>query len=314
MAFLLADLLPTGSVPTFSGHETFALRGNWLKKAFDLLQSTPDLFFRQDAFVLLGVGKNMAQSIRFWGRACGIFDKTVTGREHIISQLGHDLLDDDGWDPYLVTPTARWLLHWQIVSRPEVSFTWFYVFNLLRGGDFSIPFLAQEIIDFVGRQGVRQPSETTMHRDIECLVNSYTAPETTTITEDTLACPLLSLGLMNVLPLQQRYRLSLGVRPNLALELVAVTIIEHLQKHNRQTISFSELAYAPRSPGRVFRLDEDTLLSYVTRLHEVTNSELYYSDQAGIRQVAWENPTNGGMKNRLLAQAFDREGRYVRHS
>lgn len=49
---------------SFSGHETFVLRSNWLKKAYDLLQQTPDLFFREEAFVRLGVGKNMAQSIR----------------------------------------------------------------------------------------------------------------------------------------------------------------------------------------------------------------------------------------------------------
>lgn len=29
---------------TFSGHETFALRSTWLKKAFDVLLDTPDLF------------------------------------------------------------------------------------------------------------------------------------------------------------------------------------------------------------------------------------------------------------------------------
>ena len=54
---------------SFSGHETFILRSNWLKKAYDILQEQPDLFFLEDAFVRLGVGKNMAQSIRFWGRA-----------------------------------------------------------------------------------------------------------------------------------------------------------------------------------------------------------------------------------------------------
>jgi len=61
--------------PTFSGHETFALRGSWLKKAYDLLATTSNLFSMPDAFVQLGVGKNMAQSIRFWGRACGVFER-----------------------------------------------------------------------------------------------------------------------------------------------------------------------------------------------------------------------------------------------
>ena len=66
--------------PSFSGHETFALRGAWLKKAYDLLVRTPDLFTREDSFVLLGVGKNMAQSIRHWGRVCGVFARTSEGQ------------------------------------------------------------------------------------------------------------------------------------------------------------------------------------------------------------------------------------------
>lgn len=62
-----STLFPPNTSPSFSGHETFALRSNWLKKAYDLLQHMPDLFYRDDAFVLLGVGENMVQSIRFWG-------------------------------------------------------------------------------------------------------------------------------------------------------------------------------------------------------------------------------------------------------
>ncbi|WP_164689586.1 DUF4007 family protein [Herpetosiphon llansteffanensis] len=313
MSLPLADLLPAGATPTFSGHETFALRGNWLKKSHDILRTTPDLFYRQDAFVLLGVGKNMAQSIRFWGRVCGIFAKSGDSRGHVISSLGHHLFDDRGWDPFLVTPTARWLLHWRIAARPETTFTWFYVFNMLRGGDFAIPDLAKEITDFVDRQGMRPPSETTLRRDIECLVSCYCPPEagSAALSEDALACPLLSLGLIQMLPGQQRYRLSIGTRLDLPLEIVAFAIREQMQRLNRKTIAFSDLAYAHGSPGRVFRLDEDTLLSYVTRIHEVTNNAAYYSDQAGIRHVAWPTIDDPEIAHHLLTQAFDSEARYV---
>src|SRR5438046_3049971 len=129
MPSVLSALLPPN--PTFSGHETFALRSNWLKKAYDILKYTPDLFYRDDAFVLLGVGKNMAQSISFWGRVCGVFKRSKTGDGHDITPLGRALLDDEGWDPFLVTPASRWLLHWQIAARPEAAFTWFYTLNLL---------------------------------------------------------------------------------------------------------------------------------------------------------------------------------------
>src|SRR6476660_8018659 len=79
--------IPMASL-TFSGHETFVLRSNWLKKAYDLLQERPDLFFLEDAFVRLGVGKNMAQSIRFWGRACNIFERLESGAGHRATWLG----------------------------------------------------------------------------------------------------------------------------------------------------------------------------------------------------------------------------------
>lgn len=108
---------------TFSGHETFTLRSNWLKKAYDLLRERPDLFSLEDSFVHLGVGKNMAQSIRFWGRVCGVFEREKDGRCYRATWLGRALLDDDrGWDPFLVTPTSHWLLHWQIAgSRRGVN-------------------------------------------------------------------------------------------------------------------------------------------------------------------------------------------------
>ena len=313
MSLTLATLIPDGTKPTFSGHETFALRSNWLKKAYDTLMTTPDLFYRKDSFVILGVGKNMVNSIRFWGRVCGIFDKSDDGRTHEISHLGHQLFANDGWDPFLVTPTARWLLHWEIASRPENTFTWFYVFNLLRGGDFTVPDLTKSIIDFVERSEIRPPSETTMRRDIECLINCYCLPESgvAALSEDALACPLLSLGLIQVLPGQQSYRLNIGTRSELPLELVTFAIREQMQRLDRKTITFSELAYAYGSPGRIFRLDEDTLLNYVIRIHEVTNNAAYYSDQAGIRQVAWPNIEDEDLPNHLLIDAFNREARYV---
>ena len=109
----MASIILNAASLTFSGHETFVLRSNWLKKAYDLLQERPDLFFLEDAFVRLGVGKNMAQSIRFWGRVCNVFERVKTGTGHQATWLGRALFDDThGWDPFLVTPASRWLLHW----------------------------------------------------------------------------------------------------------------------------------------------------------------------------------------------------------
>lgn len=313
MSSVFSDLLPAN--PTFSGHETFALRSNWLKKAYDILRYTPDLFYREDAFVLLGVGKNMAQAIRFWGRVCGVFERSASGDGHDITPLGRALLDDDGWDPFLVTPASHWLLHWQIAARPDAAFTFFYCFNLLKGGEFTPPQLAHQIQSLAAtRADWRVPSNATISRDIECMLNCYCRPGSRQLaasTEDLLFCPLADLGAIQALPGQQIYRLVSGAQLDLPDELVAFAIYELLRATKRQTISFSDLAYAPRSPGRIFRLDEDTLLTRLQHIREITDGRAYYTDQAGIRQVAWPDIDQHSIADALLARAFAAEVRYV---
>jgi len=307
----MSDALAITTLLTFSGHETFALRSTWLKKAFDLLIETPDLFFQEDAFVRLGVGKNMAQSIRYWGRVCGIFERAPDKSRHGITDLGRKLLSDDGWDPFLTTLAASWLLHWNIAARPEAAFTWYYTFNLLKGGEFTIDGLAQQIQGYIRAHNLREPSDVTLKRDIACMLDCYRQPGKNYILqqgEDVLLCPLTRLGLIQEIPGQRgSYYLVSGEQESLPDALVAYAILSMLRVLGRQTIAFSDLAYAPRSPGRIFRLEEDALLRRLQRLDEVTGGRAYYTDQAGIRQIAWLNVNEPGVADVLLEQAFSNE-------
>ncbi|NTU79584.1 MAG: DUF4007 family protein [Chloroflexales bacterium] len=306
--------LPTSAF-TFSGHETFALRSNWLKKAYDLLQHMPDLFYREDAFVRLGVGKNMAQSIRFWGRVCYVFDRAEAGAAHQATWLGEALLDDaHGWDPFLVTPTSRWLLHWQIAARPEAAFTWYYAFNLLRRGEFTAPQLAQQIVELVARHGGKPPSDATIGRDIDCMLRCYLRPDLAQLgpaIEDALHCPLHELDLVQQVPGQPAYRLVGGAHPDLPDQLVAYAALQQARRLGRASLAFNDLAYGERSPGRVFRLDEDALLTRLLRFEEVTVGQAVYADQGGIRQILWRAPEDEGLDRALLDSAFAQERRYA---
>lgn len=306
-----AMLLPSGTSPSFSGHETFALRANWLKKAYDLLLAQPDLFTREDSFVRLGVGKNMAQSIRHWGHVCRVFERLPGGRTHQATSLGHALLADNGWDPFLVTPTGRWLLHWQIAARPEAAFTWFFTFNLLRGGEFTLIALAEQIQSFVREHEYLMPSDATLSRDIECMIHCYVPPsrkQLVTIAEDSLSSPLMNLGLVKSLPSQGSYRLVSDPQPDLPDELVAFAVLAHLRSVSRRTAAFHDLAFAPGSPGRVFRLDEDSLLERLQCLDTITGGAITFSDSAGIRQVSWRHEDFDPLA--LLAHAFADEALY----
>jgi hypothetical protein len=306
---------PAAVALTFSGHETFVLRSNWLKKAYDLLRERPDLFSLEDAFVRLGVGKNMALSIRHWGRVCGVFERPEGGDGWRATRLGHALFDDErGWDPFLVTPTSRWLLHWQIASRPDAAFTWYYCFNLLRRGEFSAGQLAQQIVQLVAQGDGRPPSAATIGRDIDCMLRCYLRPDAGLLggaVEDALQCPLHELDLIQALPGQPAYRLVSGARPDLPDQLVALAALRQARQLGRPSVAFNELAYGERSPGRLFRLDEDSLLARLLLVEALTQGRAVYAESGGIRQLAWRDLSDDALDWALLADAFAQERRYA---
>jgi hypothetical protein len=292
--------------PIFSGHETFVLRGNWLKKTYDLLQETPELFFRDDAFVLLGVGKNMALSIRHWGRICGLFERAEGASAHRPTALGDALLADAGWDPFLVTPAGRWLLHWQLAAQPA-AFSWYTTFNLLRRGEFTAPQLAGQIKEQAARLGLRPPSDATLARDVDCMLRCYLRPSAAALAssaEDALHCPLHELGLIEELPGLRSYQLVVGSRPDLPDALVAFAALAQARALGRATLAFNDLAYGPRSPGRLFRLDEDALLGRLLRIEAASAGRATYSDTAGLRQLIWRRLDDPDTEQALLGAAF----------
>ena len=64
---------------SFSGHETFPLRLNWLKKAVSVVNDKSTVFQSDEAIVKFGVGKNMVRSIRHWGLATEVIESIDGG-------------------------------------------------------------------------------------------------------------------------------------------------------------------------------------------------------------------------------------------
>ena len=58
----------------FGGHETFSIREGWLHRGLQLLKEDPERLLDEYAADWLGVGRNMAKSIRYWLAATGIAD------------------------------------------------------------------------------------------------------------------------------------------------------------------------------------------------------------------------------------------------
>jgi hypothetical protein len=286
--------MPSIQQASFSGHETFPFRYTWLKKAVDRVIEDPTVFGLEDAMVRFGVGKNMVGSIRHWGMVCGMLEEDADvfnnrGRSLRVSTLGHLLLRNNGWDPYLEDPASLWLLHWQVANSPERATTWYWVFNQLNRFEFTRGELVTEMLRLVEQHRWSRVAVNSVKRDVDTFVRSYTAPRVTkkTLIEETLDCPLVDLGLLGLGSDGDSLTIRRGDHPSLPDEVFAYGLIEFLRLRANQasTLSLEEMLFSPGSPGRVFCLSEAGALRRLDSLSALTKGKLSYDETAGLKQI-----------------------------
>ena len=300
----LTTLAPAPSLPTapnFSGHETFAFRYAWLKKGVDGLAADPGVFLRADAMVTLGVGKNMVRSIRHWCLATQMVEEGEArpgsrARPLVLSDLGRRLLREPGWDPYLEDDASLWLIHWGLATNPARASTWYWAFNLLNEPDWTRDGLVSGLERIVEAGGGRT-SANSIKADVSCFLRTYVAlrrgPSSTL--EETLECPLSTLGLISETEGDRRYRFSTGEKPGLPPAVFAYALLESWERRHpgQETLSLREIVHGEGSPGRVFRLDEEAALGYLDGLAEATGGRVSFNDTAMVRQVVRRGPITG---------------------
>lgn len=271
---------------SFTGHETFPFRYTWLPKAIQSLGEHPDLFTRDDATVILGVGKNMVRSIRHWSEAVGIVESPSRG-QYRPTELGNALLGPEGWDPFLENPGTLWLLHWRLVSRWERASAWYLAFT--RWADETLT--RDQLVDWLMKL-IEDESPTTrstrasLKRDVDTFLRTYTPsnPSRSRPLEDTFDCPLVELGLMEKVD-RGIYRFIRGSKPTLPNEIVLYAVLDFWEciGNEQNTLAFESLLYAPGSPGRGFKLTENALALQVEQFPEW--GCLRYDDTAGMRTI-----------------------------
>jgi hypothetical protein len=276
------------SRPTFGGHEKFAFRQGWLKKGVDIALRDPTIFSREEAFVELGVGKNMSTAIRYWGLATGFLQEDNEVRHGCVkpTTLGQALLGENGWDPYLEDIGTLWLIHWQLASNKGRGLVWYLAFSRY----YDIEFRKEQLIEFLKKQFAQMNLQTTpnmIEREVEVFLRTYTPAQTRqgVSPEESLDCPLVDLNLLHYS--DKVYRFDIGRKVSLPAEIFGYTLLEFL-KHladSRRTASVNECLYQPGSPGQIFKLDENSMLDYLEALEALTDGALRWREIAGQWQV-----------------------------
>lgn len=268
----------------FAGHETFPLRLLWLKKAFDAVADGASIgtFQEQEAITRFGVGRNMAASMRYWALASGFFNEA--DRQIAPSDLGRLILADTGHDPFVERASTIWLAHWHIASSQSMTTTAFYAFNVLSAIEFDPPTLIEELLDLVSARGWRA-TRGTLKRDVEVFLRSYVR-RGDALSEDAAEPLLAELGLVREARIGGWYEFVRGPKPTLSDGIFAYALAQFWERQGGSTaLTAEQICYAPGSPGRVFKLDEDSVITRLMRLDDVTGDAWQWTDTAGLRQI-----------------------------
>ena len=267
----------------FSGHQTFAFRHGWLEKGVDLIRTNPHGFLDDDAIVKLGVGKNMVDSIKYWCVQTGLLCDAATSGDMQLTEFAKFIFGEDkdsGVDPYLEDDATLWLLHHKIVTNESES-SISIAFNSLNKPEFSKP----ELLAFINRylDGKAVVSTKTLERDIDCFIHVYAGTRGKNI-EDNFDCPFLALALVQPTIDQNLFRMNIGSKQSLPSEFVGYALLDIIGDGSN-TINLYSATYDSRSPGQVFKLNEDDVVSAINDLERKTDGKFSFTDTAGLNSI-----------------------------
>ena len=303
-----------------TGHETFTFRYTWLPKAVKCVTSNPQLFANeQDAMVVLGVGKNMVRSIKFWAQAVGVIQNSKQ-HDTEVTPFGRQLLGPDGQDPFLEDIRTLWLLHWRIATNVQSPLlAWDYLLNRWHDPELVQSRVVKALLDEAVK-GEGRMSPITVEKHFETFLHTYlpTRGRKGEVQEDNLDCPLVELELLRKVGERENdegggrrepiYAFRREDKPDVSAELFAYCLEDFWQQRHSQeeTLTLHQVAYGQGSPGQVFKLPEDVVRSRTDQLHQQTDGRFTLVESSNLQQLRRD-----GKKQRSLPLRSIYEGVYA---
>ena len=278
----------TGSATAFGRHESFPLRFGWIIKGLEALAEDPKIFTRDDATIILGVGKNMVASIRYWLQATRIVRRDQRTNTLRPTQLAKIVFGDDG-DPYLEDEGTIWLLHWLLATNASDATAIYWFFNHFHKPSFTTVEVATALTDFANRELSSRTAVTTLKGDTQVVLRMYsrTTANARLSQEDALDSPLAMLDLQERVD-TRTWRAVPMDRTELPLDVFAFAIAEVFEHGGVGQLAIADLMYSDNdhcAPGAVFRMTEDGLVGKLDALCEAYPQALRLDRTAGVFQL-----------------------------
>ena len=273
----------------FGRHQTFAIRYGWLSKGFLALKGNPAILKSDEAIAELGVGKNMVESIGYWLRAFQL----VNAESPEPTKLGNMLFSpDSGLDPYLEDEATIWLLHWLLVSNPQLATSWYWFFNCYHKPEFTNQELHTALHDFVSDRVMdrKRPSMNTLKNDAILIPRMYTQSRLNKKMpiEEALDSPLALLRLITQMPGERGFLSKPAPRPGLPIGILGFAITQLFDAKQVDVMPIEDLMYSRDdfpAPGAVFRMTETDLVAKIEQLVDYLPGVHQVNETAGMHQV-----------------------------
>ncbi|MBD3330542.1 DUF4007 family protein [Candidatus Peregrinibacteria bacterium] len=258
----------------YGGHQTFTIREGWLYKGLNFLMSEKDSekLIHKNAADYLGVGRNMAKSINHWLLATGLAEKKkvpgkskkmITTKNLIPTDLAKMVWKND---PYFLDRGTWWIIHANLVNSPNEAATWNWFFNNFHLDRFQKQVCLQALIRNESMKSSRNPSNTTLDRDLSCFLNSYSKeiPSKKKDPEDEIESPLVELNLMNYYRQSGYYQIRREKKDiNLFTFLYSLALAhksnDMVPDNETLEIPFFDLVNLKNGPGKIFALNNEDL-------------------------------------------------------
>jgi hypothetical protein len=296
----------------YGGHQTFTIREGWLHKGMQFLMSESEedrnKLVDDYAADYLGVGRNMAKSINHWLIATGLaVKKTEPGKNGKLKDTKYLIpnpneFPDAIWkkDPYFLDAGTWWMIHINMVNSYNDAATWGWFFNNFHLDRFQKQVCLQSLIRYESLQSGRNPSETTLDRDLSCFLNSYSKeiPSKKKDPEDEIESPLVELNLMNYYRSSGYFQVQRDKKNiNMYLFLYALQKSMEFQgityKQDYIELPFFDLVKLENGPGRVFALSNEGLFELLLEYEKESQAKIIrLIGLAGDRLVKFPNKTS----------------------
>jgi hypothetical protein len=273
----------------FGRHQTFAVRYGWLSKGFQAVKRDPNVLRSEAAVEVLGVGKNMVDSIGYWLRAFQL----IESNSYKPTEIGNLLFSSNaGLDPYLEDEATIWLLHWLLVSNPKQATSWYWFFNCYHKPEFTGQEIFTALSDYVGDRvkSAKRPAANTLKADASLIPRMYTQSRVSNRTpiEDALDSPLALLRLITPMVGERGFQSKSAARPGLPIGILGYAVAQLFREKQSDIVPIEDLMYSRDdypAPGAVFRLTEMDLLTKLELLVASIPGVFEINETAGIHQL-----------------------------